>query len=102
MISATDMAGAALAVVGVLFFLAGTLGLLRFPDIYTRIHALTKADNLGLGLICLGAAVQSGSLMIALKLMLIWILVLVAAATGASLIAQTAHGRGIRPWTRQE
>ncbi|TVQ98896.1 MAG: monovalent cation/H(+) antiporter subunit G [Desulfovibrionales bacterium] len=102
MSSATDMFGAALAVVGVLFFLAGTLGLLRFPDIYTRIHALTKADNLGLGLICLGAAVQSGSLMTALKLLLIWILVLVAAATGASLIAQTAHGRGIPPWTRQE
>ena len=98
----TDVAGAVLAVAGVLFFLAGTLGLLRFPDIYTRIHALTKADNLGLGLICLGAAVQSASLMTALKLLLIWIFVLLAAATGASLIAQTAHGRGIRPWKRQE
>ncbi len=102
MMGAADIAGAVLAVAGVLFFLAGTLGLLRFPDIYTRIHALTKADNLGLGLICLGAAVQSGSLMTALKLLLVWILVLLAAATGASLIAQTAHRRGIRPWARQE
>ena len=102
MMGPADIVGAALAVVGVLFFLAGTLGLLRFPDIYTRIHALTKADNLGLGLICLGAAVQSGSLMTALKLLLVWILVLLAAATGASLIAQTARGRGIRPWNRRQ
>ena len=39
---------------GAFFFLAGTVGLLRFPDSLTRLHALTKADNLGLGLIVLG------------------------------------------------
>ena len=39
---------------GAFFFLAGTVGLLRFPDTLTRLHALTKADNLGLGLIVLG------------------------------------------------
>ena len=39
---------------GVFFFLAGTVGLLRFPDTLTRLHALTKADNLGLGLVVLG------------------------------------------------
>ncbi|GAB6059008.1 monovalent cation/H(+) antiporter subunit G [Desulfonatronum parangueonense] len=100
--SAADILGAVLAVAGVVFFLAGTLGLMRFPDIYTRIHALTKADNLGLGLICVGSALQSGSLMTTLKLLLVWILVLIASATGASLIAQTARGRGIRPWERQE
>jgi len=38
-----------LLLAGAVFFLAGTLGLLRFPDVYTRLHALTKADNLGLG-----------------------------------------------------
>ena len=39
---------------GALFFLAGTVGLLRFPDSLTRLHALTKVDNLGLGLVVLG------------------------------------------------
>jgi multicomponent Na+:H+ antiporter subunit G len=39
---------------GALFFMAGTVGLLRFPDTLTRLHALTKADNLGLGLVVLG------------------------------------------------
>ena len=41
---------------GAFFFLAGTVGLLRFPDPLTRLHALTKADNLGLGLVVLGTA----------------------------------------------
>ena len=39
---------------GAFFFLSGTVGLLRFPDPLTRLHALTKADNLGLGLVVLG------------------------------------------------
>ncbi len=39
--------------VGAFFFLAGTVGLLRFPDALSRLHALTKADNLGLGLVVL-------------------------------------------------
>ena len=45
---------------GVFFFLAGTVGLLRFPDTLTRLHALTKADNLGLGLIDARAASTRG------------------------------------------
>ena len=44
---------------GALFFLAGTVGLLRFPDSLSRLHALTKADNLGLGLIVLGLLPQA-------------------------------------------
>ena len=46
---------------GVFFFFAGTVGLLRFPDTLTRLHALTKADNLGLGLVVLGLVLQAGS-----------------------------------------
>ncbi|WP_258934164.1 monovalent cation/H(+) antiporter subunit G [Nesterenkonia pannonica] len=47
---AADLFGLALVVVGALFFTAGTVGLLRFPDVRSQLHALTKADNLGLGL----------------------------------------------------
>ena len=53
---------------GAVFFLAGVVGLLRFPDTLTRLHALTKADNVGLGLIVIGLLPQSGSLFAALKL----------------------------------
>ncbi|MBV9655427.1 MAG: monovalent cation/H(+) antiporter subunit G, partial [Acetobacteraceae bacterium] len=53
---------------GALFFMAGTAGLLRFPDTLTRLHALTKVDNLGLGLIVLGLLPQSASLLEGVKL----------------------------------
>lgn len=75
------------------FFLTGTLGLLRFPDTYTRIHALTKVDNLGLGLIILGLLPSAGSLLVALKLILVWLLALGASATVGHLVAQARfHG----------
>ena len=91
-----------LCVAGALFFLAGTIGLLRFPDVYTRLHALTKADNLGLGLIALGVAVQSPSWMVGSKVVLIWILALVASATACNLIANAALRGRIRPWQTGE
>jgi len=78
---------------GAFFFLAGTVGLLRFPDTLTRLHALTKADNLGLGLVVLGLVPQAGSLRDGLKLVCVWLLVLVAGATVSRLIAALASGQ---------
>jgi len=95
-----DAAAVLLLVTGSFFFLAGTAGLLRFPDIFSRLHALTKADNVGLGLIGAGLALESGSLAVAAKLALIWLLVLLASASVAHLIARAALARGIRPWQR--
>ena len=89
--------GNGLIVAGALFFVAGSLGLIRFPDLYARLHALTKADNLGLGLICLGLACQAPSLVAALKYLLVWGLVLIASSIGATLIASTALACGLRP-----
>jgi multicomponent Na+:H+ antiporter subunit G len=79
-----------LVILGGVFYLAGTVGLLRFPDLLTRLHALTKADNLGLGLLCLGLAWQANSLAVALKLLLIWLLALMASAVSCHLIARYA------------
>ncbi|TVP76255.1 monovalent cation/H(+) antiporter subunit G [Thioalkalivibrio sp.] len=90
--------GGLLVFLGIPFFLLGTLGLLRFPDVYTRLHALAKADNVGLGLVCIGLGVQSGSVALLLKLILIWVLMLISSATVAGLIARTALARGLRPW----
>ena len=76
-------------VAGAFFFLAGTVGLLRFPDSFTRLHALTKADNLGLGLVVLGLLPQVDSVAAGLKLVCIWLLVLLSGATASQLIART-------------
>jgi multicomponent Na+:H+ antiporter subunit G len=79
---------------GAFFFLAGTVGLLRFPDALTRLHALTKADNLGLGLVVLGLLPQTDGPLSALKLIFVWLLVLLGGATVAQLIARTARRGG--------
>jgi multicomponent Na+:H+ antiporter subunit G len=73
---------------GLFFFLAGTVGLLRFPDALSRLHALTKADNLGLGLVVLGLLPRAQGLLDALKLIAVWLLVLLAAATVSQLIGR--------------
>ena len=78
-------------VAGAVFFLAGTVGLLRFPDSFTRLHALTKADNLGLGLVVLGLLPHVDSLSAGLKLVCIWLLVLLSGATAGQLIARTLN-----------
>jgi multicomponent Na+:H+ antiporter subunit G len=80
-------------VVGVAFFIAGTAGLLRFPDVHTRLHALTKADNLGLGFIALGVAIRMGDPWSIAKLFLVWMLAVLAAATVAQLVARAALDR---------
>ncbi len=96
--SAVDLASAALWLAGAGFFLAGTAGLLRFPDVYTRLHALAKVDNLGLGLVVLGLLVRAEGPAAALKLVLVWLLALFASATVSYLIARRALRRGIEPW----
>ncbi|MBO4228465.1 monovalent cation/H(+) antiporter subunit G [Bradyrhizobium neotropicale] len=91
---ALDILTIAAVSAGAFFFLAGTVGLLRFPDTLTRLHALTKADNLGLGLVVLGLLPQAGSVRHGLKLVGIWLLVLLAGATVSQLIARAARQGG--------
>lgn len=78
---------------GVLFFVAGTMGMLRFPDVYNRLHALTKSDNLGFGLVALGLVVVAPTVFEALKVVTIWLFVLVASTTSAHLVARVARQR---------
>ena len=85
-----DWVAAALITAGVGFFVAGTIGLLRLPDPLSRLHALTKADNLGLLLVVAGLLVQVREPLLGIKLVLIWVLVLAAGATAAHLIAKRA------------
>lgn len=89
-------------VTGAAFFMAGTIGLLRFPDAYTRLHALAKVDNLGLGFTILGLLFQAPGLTVALKIILIWLLALAASSAVSFLIARRASNRGVAPWKAKE
>jgi len=79
---------------GAFFFLAGTVGLLRFPDPLTRLHALTKADNLGLGLVVMGLLPQVQWPLGAMKLLAVWLFVLLAGTTVSQLMARAARREG--------
>ncbi len=83
-----DMLTLFLVSAGVIFFVAGLLGLLRFPDRLTRLHALTKADNLGLGLVVLGLMIRADGPLDAIKLATVWVLLLMTSATIGQLIAE--------------
>ena len=90
---------------GVGFFVAGTLGLLRFKAPINRLHALTKADTLGLGLVVLGLSVQAPSWAVVWKLWLILFLGWLSAALVSHLIGQTLRAQSrtqIRTQTRTQ
>jgi multicomponent Na+:H+ antiporter subunit G len=74
--------------------------MLRLPDLFTRLHALTKGDNVGLGLVVFGLALQADSVTAALRLVLIWLLVLLASSSTSYLMARAALRNGVRPWTK--
>ena len=96
MSSLIDVLALAAIAAGSFFFLAGTVGLLRFPDTLTRLHALTKADNLGLGLVVLGLLLQVDSVLAGFKLLCIWLLVLLSGACVSQLIALNARRGDLR------
>ncbi len=100
--SIADILSSALLITGAFFFLSGTIGVLRLPDVYTRLHALTKADNLGLGLTVAGLMLQADSIPGALKLFLIWLLVIASSSTISYLLAHNARVSGVRPWRRND
>jgi multicomponent Na+:H+ antiporter subunit G len=86
-----DVFTGVMVVAGAFLFMAGTVGLLRFPDQLSRLHALTKVDNLGLGLIVAGLIPQCGVLL-AFKLVCAWLLVQVSGAIVTQLIARAVRG----------
>lgn len=94
-----DIISAALMITGAFFFTVGTLGLIRFPDVRSRLHALTKADNLGLGLVLSGAALWLADWGVAVVMLLCWLFALAGASVSAHVIAglETDHAEQRQP-----
>lgn len=91
-----DVLTVVLGVVGGLFFLAGTLGLLRLPDFYSRAHAVSKCDTVGAGAILLALALQVAPHPDALKILVLLLLVLLSSPTGCHALAHAAYATGLR------
>jgi len=73
------------------------VGLLRFPDTLSRLHAVGKADSAGLALVVLGLLLRADSLVTALKLVFVWALVVVTTALGGQLIGRAAAREAQEP-----
>ncbi|MBV2128594.1 cation:proton antiporter [Arsukibacterium indicum] len=76
-----------LLLAGLLFFIAGSVGMLRFPDSYSRLHAVTKADSLGLGSVVAGLMFYCNWWQ-NLLMLLIWLLVLCSGTVSCQLLAR--------------
>lgn len=96
--SLIDLLSIFLFMMAIPFFMGGSLGLIRFPDIYTRLHALTKADNIGLGLVVAGSVLLADNWAAVFKLVLIWLAVQFSSTTSCYLVAGAARKRKVTIW----
>lgn len=83
---------------GVFFVFAGTLGVLRLPDFFTRIHAAGMTDTLGVELILMGLILQSGFTLLSLKFILVAFFLLLTSPTATHAIADAAYHAGLKPY----
>lgn len=90
-----------LVVFGIFFLLTGSVALVRLPDFFTRTHAISKADMLGLVLVLLGVAVYEGLTQNAVKLLIAVAFLGFATPIGAHALVKAAVRKGLRPWTRE-
>jgi multicomponent Na+:H+ antiporter subunit G len=96
MSAVADVAALALAVLGTTLMLVAGIGLLRMPDLLTRMHASSKAGTLGATLVLAGVAVRSGRLSVVLTVVLIVLFLFLTAPVAAHMIARAAYRSGVR------
>ncbi len=86
-----------LIVLGSFFLVAGALGMLRMPDVYTRMHAASVIDTLGATFLILGFAIQAGFTLIAFKLFVVLALLFFFGPVASHALAQAALHAGVEP-----
>lgn len=94
----TNIISTIFIIAGLFFVLVGTIGLLRFPDFYTRMHATGKCDTLGEGLMLIGLMVYQGFDLISVKLLFLVIFIFVANPVATHAIARRAYKVGLEAW----
>lgn len=101
MLTAVNIIATIFIIVGLFFIIAGTVGLLRFPDFYSRMHATGKCDTLGEGLMVTGLIIYQGFNFISVKLLFLVIFIFVANPVATHAIARAAYRVGLQPWRRE-
>ena len=95
--SITDVLSWVLILIGGFSVIAGAIGVLRFPDVYTRMHAASITDTLGAGTIIAGLILQAGLTLVSAKLFLILIFIFFTSPTSSFAFAHAALSSGIKP-----
>lgn len=96
-----DIVSVAALLAGVIFVLAGAIGVLRLPDFYTRMHAAGVTDTLGAELIVFGLILQAGFSALSLKLALIGVFVFLTSPTATHAVANAAYRAGLKPMLKR-
>lgn len=101
--SLLDLVAWTLLICAAALFAIAAIGLLRFSDFFCRLHAAAKADTAGMGLLCIGLALKSGSLQAALLLLVIWLVVMGSTSVNCQLLARYSaeHEHDILPPARR-
>ena len=84
------------------FLLIGAIGVMRFPDFYTRLHAVSVGDTLGTGLVLLGLVLQGGLSLVTVKLLLIFYFMVFTGPTATHALAEAAMQAGLKPMVDDE
>ncbi|MGW8161546.1 MAG: monovalent cation/H(+) antiporter subunit G [Desulfobulbales bacterium] len=93
---------------GLFFFFATTVGLLRFPDFYSRMHAAGKGDTLSSLLMLMGIAlyefheVSFADILVAIKILLIIVFIFLASPTATHAISDAGYESGAQPWQKKK
>jgi len=87
---------------GLFFFTTATLGLLRFPDFYSRLHATGKGDTLAVFLSLLGLGIYEGFSLTSLKIVFIAVFMFLAQPTATHAISRAGFRSGLKPWLKEE
>jgi len=94
----STLVSAGLVLAGTAFMLIAAIGVLRLPDLYTRLHAITKAGTLGVGLVLIGAAVAFGDLSVTSRAMAALLFVLLTAPVSGHIIGRAGYVGGVPLW----
>lgn len=89
-------------VLGCFFLLVAAIGIVRFPDFYSRIHPAGKTDTLGQALVLIGLLIYEGFTFVSIKLVIIIIFIFVANPTATHALANAAYAVGVKPWKKGE
>ncbi len=91
-----------LILIGLFFLLVAAIGVIRFPDVYTRSHAVSLTDSLGAFFVLAGSALSVGISLTFVKILAVLVLLYLLNPAIAHLTVRAAHRAGLQPWSREE